>query len=314
MTEFGVATTDEFANLEAVGAIRAREKSPKPIIAITYSARQFHGDRTLRLAAAGVPVLDGNATAMRALKHAFAYRDFQAVCEQGAEAMPSAPDRAVLRGKLLAARAGGEVAALDLLSAAGIATIPSRRVGNEAELRAACQALGFPVALKTAAGHAHKSDVGGVALGLGDEAAALAAYRDLSRRLGPAATLQPMAGPGVELALGVVNDADFGPVVMAASGGVLIELLDDPVFELAPVGPARATAMIARLKCSRLLDGYRGAPPADRVGVADMICRLSVLAIELRDDIAAIDLNPVAAGPRGAVAVDALITFKPSST
>jgi acyl-CoA synthetase (NDP forming) len=219
-------------------------------------------------------------------------------------------DRAVLRDKLVAARASGEAAALGLLAAAGIATIPTRRVASVAELRAACRDLGFPVALKTAEGHAHKSDVGGVVLGLADEAAAISAYGELARRLGPDVTIQAMAAPGVELALGVVNDPDFGPLVMAASGGVLIELLDDRVFELAPVDPSRAAAMIARLKISRLLDGYRGAPPADRAALADMIARLSRLALELRDEIAAIDVNPVVVNAAGATAVDALITFR----
>jgi acyl-CoA synthetase (NDP forming) len=310
MTEFGVATTDEFANLEAVGTIRARKKSPKPIIAITYSARQFYPDRTMRLTAAGVPVLDGNATALRALKHAFAYRDFRAARRQGEDLLSPAIDSAALRGRIAAARGQGETAALDLLAAAGIATIPTRHVASEDELIAACRTLGFPIALKTAEGHAHKSDVGGVLLGLADEAAALAAYRRLAARLGPAVTVQAMAAPGVELALGVVNDADFGPLVMAATGGILIELLDDRVFELAPVDHGRAAAMIARLRGGHLLDGYRGAPPADRAALADCIVRLSHLAMESRDDIAALDVNPLIAGPRGAVAVDALITFR----
>ncbi len=126
---------------------------------------------------------------------------------------------------------------------------------------AAAGRVGWPVVLKTAApGIAHKSDVGGVVLGLDGPERLAAAYADLAGRLGPRVLVAAMAGPGVELALGVVHDAQFGPLVMVAAGGVLVEVLGDRRFALPPVDHRQALAMLDRLAVRRLLDGVRGAP------------------------------------------------------
>jgi acetate---CoA ligase (ADP-forming) len=116
-----------------------------------------------------------------------------------------------------------------------------------------------------------------------------------------------MAGPGVELALGVVADPQFGPLVMVAAGGVLVEVLGDRRFALPPVGHGQARAMLDRLAVRPLLDGVRGAPPADLNAVARAVVDLSVLALDLGDRLAAVDVNPLIAGPDGCVAVDALV-------
>jgi acetate---CoA ligase (ADP-forming) len=164
------------------------------------------------------------------------------------------------------------------------------------------------VALKTAAaGIAHKSDVGGVVLGLDGPERLAAAYADLAGRLGPRAVVAAMAGPGVELALGVVADPQFGPLVMVAAGGWLVEVVRDRRFALPPVDRRRALAMLDRLAVRPLLAGVRGRPPADLDAVADAVARLSVLAVDLGDQLAALDVNPLVAGPAGCVAVDALV-------
>jgi acetate---CoA ligase (ADP-forming) len=163
---------------------------------------------------------------------------------------------------------------------------------------AAAGRVGWPVALKTAApGVVHKSDVGGVRLGLDGPDRLEAAYADLAARLGRRVTVAAMAGPGVELALGVVADPQFGPLVMVAAGGVLVEVLRDRRFALPPVDHRQATAMLDRLAVRPLLDGVRGAPPVD----------LSVLAVDLGDRLAGLDVNPLVTGPDGCVAVDALV-------
>ena len=173
---------------------------------------------------------------------------------------------------------------------------------------AAASRVGWPVVLKTAApGIVHKSDVGGVVLGLDGPEELAAAYADLAGRLGPRVLVAAMAGPGVELALGVVHDDQFGPLVMVAAGGVLIEVLGDRRFALPPVDRRRALAMLDRLAVRRLLDGVRGAPPADRDAVADAVVNLSTLAVDLGPSLAALDVNPLIAGPDGCVAVDALV-------
>lgn len=135
-----------------------------------------------------------------------------------------------------------------------------------------------------------------------------AAYEDLAARLGPRVTVAAMARPGVELALGVVADPQFGPLVMVAAGGVLVEVLGDRRFALPPVDHRQAMAMLDRLAVRPLLDGVRGrGPPADLDAVAQAVVDLSVLAVDLGDRLAALDVNPLVAGPDGCVAVDALV-------
>ena len=167
--------------------------------------------------------------------------------------------------------------------------------------------LGYPVALKTAAA-AHKTDVGGVVLGLEDGDSLAAAYREMAGRLGPAVTLQEMAESGVEMALGVIRDPQFGPLVMVAAGGVLIESLRDRRLALPPIDEPRARSIIDRLQSRPLLDGVRGAPAADVTALAHALTRLSLLARDLGDLITALDINPIIVHPHGCVAVDALVS------
>jgi hypothetical protein len=111
----------------------------------------------------------------------------------------------------------------------------------------------------------------------------------------------------VELALGVVADRQFGPLVMVAAGGVLVEVLRDRCFALPQVDHGRALAMLDRLAVRPLLDGVRGARPVDREAVADAVMWLSVLAADLGDRLTALDVNPLVAGPDGCLAVDGMI-------
>jgi succinyl-CoA synthetase beta subunit len=171
---------------------------------------------------------------------------------------------------------------------------------------AAAGRLGYPVALKTAAA-SHKTELGGVTLGIRDEDALEAAYSEMSSRLGPAVTVQEMVESGIEMALGVAHDPQFGPLVMVAAGGVLIETLGDRRLALPPLDEVRAAKLIDRLDARPVLDGVRGAPPADVNALARALSRLSLLTRDLGDLIGALDVNPVIVGPRGCVAVDALV-------
>jgi hypothetical protein len=176
---------------------------------------------------------------------------------------------------------------------------------------AAAREIGFPAVCKTAMpGIAHKTEQQGVKLGLADEAAVRAAYADIAERLGPRVLVTRMAEPGVELALGLIDDPQFGPVVMVGAGGVLVELLRDARYGLAPFGPKTARWLLDGLAVRPLLDGVRGAPPADIDAVALAIAHFSVLAADLADVIGECDVNPLIVGPGGAVAVDALIIPK----
>ena len=156
-------------------------------------------------------------------------------------------------------------------------------------------------------GIAHKSDVGGVALGLADAQAVAAAYRAMAGRLGPRAVVAEQAGDGVELSLGLVRDPHLGPLVVVGAGGVLVELLGDRVVRLPPLDVARASAAVDRLRIATVLDGVRGAAPADRAALCAAVAALSVLAVELGDHIAALDVNPLRCGPDGCLALDVLV-------
>jgi hypothetical protein len=153
----------------------------------------------------------------------------------------------------------------------------------------------------------HKSDVGGVRLGVDDSPSLEGAYADLERRLGPAVTVAPMAPPGIEIALGIVRDPQFGPLVLVGAGGVLVEVLKDRRLAMPPLDEVRARSMVDRLEVRPLLDGVRGQPPADVDGLTRTIVALSWLARDLGERLEALDANPVICSPDGCVAVDVLV-------
>jgi hypothetical protein len=186
--------------------------------------------------------------------------------------------------------------------------IASHEAASADEAVQAAHRVGWPVAVKTAApGVLHKSDAGGVVLSLADPDALRAAYADLAGRLGPQVLVESMAPPGVEMHLGIVRDEQFGPLVLVAAGGVLVELLADRRLALPPLDAARARAMIDRLQTRPLLNGVRGAPPADVEALVRAVVAVSRLAADLGEDLEALDANPVICGPDGCVAVDALV-------
>jgi succinyl-CoA synthetase beta subunit len=201
---------------------------------------------------------------------------------------------------------------LALFADYGMPVLPHRIVESATAAEAAARDVGFPAALKTAMpGILHKSDVGGVKLNLSDAAAVRAAYDDLERRLGPRVLVMPMAGEGIELAFGALDDPQFGPIVMVGAGGILIEIMADRRFALAPFDGATARRLLDSLKARPLLDGHRGLPAANIDAVAEALARLSVLAADLAGLFHEIDLNPVLCGPSACVALDALVVGRP---
>lgn len=205
---------------------------------------------------------------------------------------------------------------LELLRGAGLGVTSAIAVPDaEAAVEAARPMGGHAVALKLdAAGVAHKSDLGLVALGLVGDERIRAAAEDLlatGRRHGldiRGLLVEPMADPGVELIVGMHRDPSFGPVVLVGLGGVLAEVLDDVAIRLAPVPSDEAHRMLDGLRGARILEGVRGRPAIDRPALVAMIVALSRLAID-RPDILAVDCNPVVASPDGALAVDALVVL-----
>jgi acetate---CoA ligase (ADP-forming) len=300
----------------AAAARAAASRSAKPIAFATNYTQLRHDAIALALTEAGIPVLDGTQNALVAIRGALAHRDFRARPDDPPPLAPdeTAAERAQWRQRLAGRRPLGEGAALDLLAAWGIPVAGHRAVENEEAAVAAANALGLPVVAKTAMPDIHhKSEIDGVRLFLADAAAVRTAYRDLAARLGTSVTIAAMVPKGVELALGMVRDPQFGPMVMVGSGGVLIELLADRATALAPFGIATARRLLDRLAIRRLLDGYRGAPAADLEALCTTIARFSVLAAELGNVVGEIDVNPVICGARTAIAVDALVVPLPRS-
>jgi acyl-CoA synthetase (NDP forming) len=264
---------------------------------------------------AGIPVLEGTESGLRSLGHLLDDRAFR----ERPPVRPRGPVDPVVRDRWRERLGRGfglsETAGLRLLRDYGIQAVEAEHASGLDEAAAAAARIGYPVAIKTAMpGTAHKSDAGGVRLGVGGAADLATAYGDLEERLGPEVTVASMAPAGVELALGVVRDPTFGALVLVAAGGVLVELLHDRRLAFPPLDEARARRLIDRLRARPLLDGVRGAPAVDIDALADAIARLAALATDLGDLIEALDVNPVICSPGGCVAVDALIVPRAGST
>jgi acetyltransferase len=170
------------------------------------------------------------------------------------------------------------------------------------------------VALKRVApGVVHKSDVGGVALGLQDAEALEDVFQGMVKA-GERALVQRMAPQGLEVIVGAQRDRQFGPLVMVGLGGVYVEVLEDVAFRLAPLGEADARAMVMGTAAGKLLEGVRGQPPGDMEAVVDAIRRIGQLMVD-HPQISEIDLNPLIVGPagEGAWAVDVRIVLEETS-
>jgi succinyl-CoA synthetase beta subunit len=244
-------------------------------------------------------VLEGTETGLLAMRHLFDHGNRRVAIPSG---------QRVTTPSNVTAGLAGEASALEVLAAYGIPVPRFDVVSGEADLTAAAGRLGYPVVLKTATPIAHKSEERGVLVGIEDEAGLAHAYRDLSARLGPEVTVAEHIEAGVEIALGMVTDPQFGPVVIVSAGGRLIEVMDDRVALLPPVEASAARRALDRLRIRPLLEGFRGGPPADLDRLVDVIVRFSELATDAAGQVNAIDVNPVIAGPDRAVAVDALMT------
>jgi acetate---CoA ligase (ADP-forming) len=286
--------------------LAAAAGTAKPVVVLAGLPGAVDPAAAARLRAANIGVLEGTRTGLLALRHLL---DHAAHREPPAE-LP-APDAGKRQrwARVLAAGDPGGAVLFDLLRDYGIPAVRARATGSRAEALAAAAEIGYPVVLKTA-GVAHKSDVGGVRLGLAGPDAAGAAYDDLAARLGPRVLVCQTAAPGTELALGLVRDAALGPLLVIGAGGVLIEIFAERAVVLPPVTRASASGVLAGLRLAAVLAGVRGQPPADLGAIADAITGLSRLACDLGDVLDALDINPLICGPSGAVAADVLVVVR----
>jgi acetyl coenzyme A synthetase (ADP forming)-like protein len=188
--------------------------------------------------------------------------------------------------------------AREVLEAYGVPVVPERVCAKATDAAAAARELGFPAVVKTAAAGAHKTETGGVALGLATDAEVEAA----ATRIGLPVIVQPQLGGSAELLAGVVQDPVFGPLVAFGPGGVFAELIGQAEFRIAPLTDADAEELVTGGKAGVLVRGFRGKPPADEGALMDLLHRLGRLGEDL-PELAELDLNPVIAGPDGCIAV-----------
>jgi acetyl coenzyme A synthetase (ADP forming)-like protein len=294
--------TDE----EEVGAAISRAAAAavnKPVLCAFISAK---GAPSSLRSAANVPAFAYPEAAARALGRA---------AERGEwlrEPAGSVPElecdrdlaRAVVRERL---SAGGD-GWLDadhtrrLLEAYGVPLVPERHVASPEAAVEAADELGYPVVLKAAAPGAHKTEQGGVVLDVGDAEA----VRSAAEKLGGPLLVQPFVRGGAELLVGAMQDPVFGPLVAFGPGGVLAELIGEAQFRLAPLTGLDAEQLVHSGKAGRLVAGFRGAPPADKAALVDLLLRISLLVNDL-PEVVELDLNPVLALPTGCLAVDARV-------
>ena len=309
----------------------AARHTSKPVVVLSNLPAAIDLEVAARLRAGGIPVLEGTRTGLLALGHLLNHGLLNhgllshgllnhgllnhGLLSHGAAAPPAPafepppidPDRRARWTAVLAAGQAGGAALADLLRDYGIAVARTRAASSETEALAAAAEIGYPVVLKTGEpGIAHKSDVGGVLLGLAGPSELAAAYQDLAERLGRRVLVGQTIPAGPELSLGLARDHELGPLLVVGAGGVLVELLSDRAVALPPIGPEQARGLVGQLRVAALLAGARGQPAADLDAVTAAITGLSQLAVELGDVLEALDINPLICGPHGAVAVDAL--------
>ncbi len=258
----------------------------------------------------GYPVFEDPSLAVRALA---ALTRFAESFDRGAENPPPAAPAGMLPAP---AAPAGEHEAKAILASAGIPVVRESLAATPEAAVAAAAALDGPCALKIVSPDIlHKTEIGGVLLNVEGNAAVADGARTLLRRASeraPEARIEgvlvsEMVSGGVETVLGTVQDPVFGPAVMFGLGGVFVEVLKDASFRLAPFGVDEAHRMIDEIRGRSVLDGVRGAPPADLDALADALARLSVFAAANEDRLESIDINPFNALPEGGVAADALI-------
>ncbi|CDZ25825.1 acetate--CoA ligase family protein [Neorhizobium galegae] len=308
-TQDAPAGLDDFCASEYLGIAEAVSDyagmGKVPVVFMSNLSSGHHSDVEARLS--NVPVLRGTKSALTAVR--------SLITQSG---VVSWPDKVAATKKTLPPGALTEREAKQLLAAEGL-PVPREQLVTSADAAAdAAKQLGFPVVMKIESPDIlHKTEAGGVKLGIASETEARAAFDVImanARAYAPDAALrgvsvQEMVTGGIEALVGLVRHEPFGFGLVVGIGGVLVELVKDSAFDLLPIDLARADAMIGETKLASLLEGYRGAPKADRQALAELLVRLSEFAAHYGDDIEAIDLNPVAVLPdgKGVRILDALI-------
>ncbi|MEU9063650.1 acetate--CoA ligase family protein [Streptomyces sp. NPDC048430] len=290
-------------------ALREAGSGPIPVVLVMVAAPAT----VAAYEEAGFSVCEDGDRAVRAL--AGAVRVVRAQARSIPAARSRNPVASLPEGPLNEFEAGRVV------SAAGLGVVRQVLATSVEEAVAHARTLGYPVAVKVCSPDiAHKTDVGGVELGVADEGGLRRAYEDVRRRARerrPTARIdgvlvaEMIRDPGVETIIGVQADPIFGPVVLVGMGGVLAEIMQDVSLRLAPFGPDEAHRMLSRLRGGAVLDGVRGSGAVDRDALARALAAVSEFAFDHAGELESIDLNPVLVQQDGVVALDAVVITKP---
>jgi acyl-CoA synthetase (NDP forming) len=309
---------------DATAAKRAEElaaitaATEQPILLSTYTTAS--PGAMARFAEAGIPCYTSMPSCARAIRALVDYAAFQTRRREPMAASVTPPGVRDEVGRALAAAAPvlTEAEAKTLLARYGVPRPQEALTTSADEAAQAAAGIGGPVALKVQSPDiTHKTEAGGIALGIVGETAVREAYERVlgsAKRAYPEAAIrgvlvQAMAPPGREIILGITRDAVFGPMLMVGIGGIHVEVLRDIAFAPVPIGAEQAVALLDQLQGAALLGAVRGAPPADRAALTELIATLSRFAGDHAELIEEIDLNPVIVHPQGQglTVVDALI-------
>ena len=261
---------------------------------------------------ANVPILPTSTYGFRLLKNLGKFVTF----DISEKASACGPAEESIAGKPLTYLS--EYNSKNKLAEWGIPSAESRLVNTEEEVQQAIRDLGFPLVAKIcSADILHKTDIGGVRLGIDDEAGAMEAFAEIlanAKKHEPDANIegvlfQKMVDKGVEIIIGVKNDPQLGPAVMCGLGGVFVEMFKDVSLCPAPISRKEATDMVMSLKSAQLLTGYRGSAPLDIEALVDVIVRVGDMAKAQKDSLVEMDINPLFVYEKGVCAVDAVLAY-----
>jgi acyl-CoA synthetase (NDP forming) len=281
-------------------AITAAAATDKPLVVLSHLSSAIDPVQAEELAVAGIPLLRGTTTGLLAIEHLLSHR-----VRPARPSIPGPPEDIDLWRRRLEAGILNDVEALELLAGFGVPIEPMHRVPSRSKALQLASELGYPIALKTV-GLLHKTEYGGLRLNLAGPADLREAWRELKSLDLPLA-IQRMAPGEFEMALGLINDPQVGPVMMIGAGGVLVELLQDRLFAVPPLDHEAAERLLKGLRLYPGLTGFRGSEAVAMDRLVDTIVAFSSLAYHLGTFVTSIDVNPLIVQTDGVVAVDALV-------
>jgi len=302
-TGLGAQQAGRYATLLAAVA-RGAEAAGKPLVAVTNLSDEPHPELARVARENSVPYLRGTREGLNAIARYARWSTRPVVLPVGSNSKEKEPARKRLKPNL------PEHEARAVLASYGIAGPEEKYVSTPDAAAKAAQALGFPVVLKgMVPGMIHKSEAGMVRLRLASPDEVLQAARTMSA---PGFLVQKMMFPVAEILVGARVDTDFGPLIVVGAGGIHVELYKDVAVRIAPINEEEALSALAATKISRVLDGWRGAPAADRKAAAQGIAALSRFIADFADDVQEVEINPYAvfAEGKGCLALDAVIVAK----